>query len=109
VPDVLDLTKYKNKGPQEGESLIPDDNNASSVSNPEPVGTTAINEVALTQLMDMGFSFNSCKRALTAVGGNDVDAAMGWVFEHNVSAIDMQFFRFFLIVLINKYCLLCVP
>ncbi|KAL7556078.1 hypothetical protein ACA910_004627 [Epithemia clementina (nom. ined.)] len=38
---------------------------------------------ALAQLMDMGFSLNSSKRALTAVGGSSVEAAMEWVFEHN--------------------------
>ncbi len=98
VPEVLDLTKYKSKGPQENEIIIPDDNNATTVSNPEPAVTTTMNEVALSQLMDMGFSLNSCKRALTAVGGDDVEAAMGWVFEHNVSAIYARIFRFVLCV-----------
>ena len=86
VPEEIDLSKYKSKGPQENEILIPDDgntNNDMSVSHPEPAATT-INEIALAQLMDMGFSLNSCKRALIAGGGNDVEAAMGWVFEHNV-------------------------
>lgn len=89
VPEELDLTKYKSKGPQDNEILISDEennssNNETSISNAAPMVTT-IYEVALSQLMDMGFSLNSCKRALTAVGGNDVEAAMGWVFEHNVS------------------------
>lgn len=96
VPEVLDLTKYKSKGPQENEIIVPDDNNATTVSNPEPAVTTPINEVALSQLMDMGFSLNSCKRALTAVGGEDVEAAMGWVFEHNVSAIYAEFSFWFM-------------
>ena len=26
---------------------------------------------------------NGCKRALTTVGGSDVEAAMNWIFEHN--------------------------
>jgi ubiquitin carboxyl-terminal hydrolase 5/13 len=86
VPDELDLTKYKSKGPQNDEVLIPEDNNETSISRSEPCAAI-INEVALSQLMDMGFSLNSCKRALTAVGGNDVEAAMGWVFEHNVSVV----------------------
>mmetsp|Transcript_26319 Transcript_26319/g.29116 ORF Transcript_26319/g.29116 Transcript_26319/m.29116 type:complete len:201 (+) Transcript_26319:97-699(+) len=34
--------------------------------------------------MDMGFSFNGCKRALITVGGSDVQAAMNWIFEHNM-------------------------
>jgi ubiquitin carboxyl-terminal hydrolase 5/13 len=33
--------------------------------------------------MDMGFTMNGCKRALTAVGGSDVEAAMTWIFEHS--------------------------
>eukprot|EP00984_Skeletonema_dohrnii_P033481 scaffold30221_cov67-Skeletonema_dohrnii-CCMP3373.AAC.1 len=33
--------------------------------------------------MDMGFTMNGCKRALTAVGGSNVEAAMNWVFEHS--------------------------
>ena len=86
VPEELDLTKYKNKGPQENEMLIPEDNLEMSVPHVEPPVTT-INEVALSQLMDMGFSLNSSQRALTAVGGNDVEAAMGWVFEHNVRVL----------------------
>jgi ubiquitin carboxyl-terminal hydrolase 5/13 len=44
----------------------------------------------------MGFSLNSCKRALTAVGGENVEAAMGWVFEHNVSAIYAEFSFWFM-------------
>jgi ubiquitin carboxyl-terminal hydrolase 5/13 len=31
----------------------------------------------------MGFNMNGSKRALMAVGGSNVDAAMNWVFEHN--------------------------
>jgi ubiquitin carboxyl-terminal hydrolase 5/13 len=34
--------------------------------------------------MDMGFTMNGCKRALVAVGGSNVEAAMNWVFEHNM-------------------------
>jgi ubiquitin carboxyl-terminal hydrolase 5/13 len=91
VPEELDLTKFKSKGPQDNEILIPPEENNNSNNNAmENKSTvTTINEVALSQLMDMGFSLNSCKRALTAVGGNDVDAAMGWVFEHNVSAFSL--------------------
>jgi ubiquitin carboxyl-terminal hydrolase 5/13 len=82
VPEELDITQYKSTGPSEGEVLIPDDG-AAGIETAKPA-TPVMNEAALAQLMDMGFSLNSCKRALTAVGGNDVEAAMGWVFEHNV-------------------------
>jgi ubiquitin carboxyl-terminal hydrolase 5/13 len=82
VPEDLDITQYKSTGPSEGEDLVPDDS-AEGMETAKPAAPV-MNEAALAQLMDMGFSLNSCKRALTAVGGNDVEAAMGWVFEHNV-------------------------
>lgn len=76
---VLDLTPYRAKGPQPGEILVPED----PIENEAKGSSVSIDEGALSQLMDMGFSMNSCKRALHAVGGSDVEAAMGWVFEHN--------------------------
>eukprot|EP00978_Attheya_sp_CCMP212_P045422 scaffold345742_cov31-Attheya_sp.AAC.1 len=33
--------------------------------------------------MDMGFTYNGCARALTKVRGTDIEAAMGWIFEHS--------------------------
>ena len=44
---------------------------------------TPIDETALNQMMEMGCSINGSKRALLAVGGSDVEAAMNWVFEHS--------------------------
>ena len=76
---ILDLTSYRAKGPQPGEALVPDELEDNAVA----AASISIDEGALSQLMDMGFSMNSCKRALHAVGGSDVEAAMGWVFEHN--------------------------
>ena len=78
---VVDLAKYKSTGgPKPNEVLIPKEE--ATAAGPVPAGPV-IDEAALSQLMDMGFSLNSCKRALNAVGGNNVEAAMGWVFEHN--------------------------
>jgi ubiquitin carboxyl-terminal hydrolase 5/13 len=79
IPDELDLTEYRAKGPQECEELVPEvDESTPAPSEPE------ISEVALSMLMDMGFNMNGCKRALTAVGGSDTEAAMTWIFEHNM-------------------------
>jgi len=83
IPQKIDLNPLRSAGPQEGEKLVPDEEEgagSSSAANAAP----EINEGALCQLMDMGFSMNGCKRALTAVGGSDVEAAMNWVFEHNM-------------------------
>lgn len=84
VPDELDLSKFKCTGSQEGEIVIPNDDETSNQEENIPVAPkVVVDEIALSQLMDMGFSLNSCKRALVAVGGNNVEAAMGWVFDHN--------------------------
>ena len=82
INEEIDLDSYKSKGPQENEVMIPEEEGAAGASGaPAP---PVIDEAALSQLMDMGFSLNSCKRALNAVGGNNVEAAMSWVFEHNM-------------------------
>ena len=82
IPEEIDLNAYKNVGPVAGEDLVPEESSKDAAVAPAPAAPP-IDEVALAQLMDMGFSLNSCKRALTAVGGSNVEAAMGWVFEHN--------------------------
>eukprot|EP00978_Attheya_sp_CCMP212_P004477 scaffold9758_cov34-Attheya_sp.AAC.1 len=81
VPQELDLTEFRSTGPAAGETLVPDEEAAEAVSPQaqQPV----IDEAAMSQLMDMGFTYNGCARALTKVGGTDIEAAMGWIFEHS--------------------------
>ena len=85
MPETISLQKFKGIGPQEGEKLVPEEEASSSGSGEtsNAPAAPAIDEGALGQLMDMGFGMNACKRALTAVGGSNVEAAMSWVFEHN--------------------------
>ena len=84
IPQELDLTAWNSTGPQPGEDLVPpDDDNEMTAGSKNQAASPVIDEVALAQLMEMGFSLNICKRALAAVGGSNVEAAMGWVFEHN--------------------------
>ncbi|KAL3805019.1 hypothetical protein HJC23_003247 [Cyclotella cryptica] len=82
VPEEISLQGLKGTGPQDGEILVPDEPEGSSQSATFQ-NAPAIDEHALGQLMDMGFTMNGCKRALLAVGGSDIEAAMNWVFEHN--------------------------
>lgn len=79
IPQEVDLSSYKSKGAQEGENLVPEEGE----EKPTVPAAPQVDENALAQLMDMGFNFNGCKRALLTVGGSDVQAAMNWVFEHN--------------------------
>ena len=85
MPETISLQKFKGTGPQEGEKLVPEEEASTSGSGEtsNAPAAPAIDEGALGQLMDMGFGMNACKRALTAVGGSNVEAAMSWVFEHN--------------------------
>mmetsp|Transcript_25258 Transcript_25258/g.58739 ORF Transcript_25258/g.58739 Transcript_25258/m.58739 type:complete len:508 (-) Transcript_25258:263-1786(-) len=85
IPETLNLNSLKSKGPADGEQLVPDDGDDDKPMTVAQLdGPPAIEEGALSQLMDMGFSLNGSKRALIAVGGSDVQAAMTWVFEHNM-------------------------
>jgi len=85
VPEEISLQQYRGAGPQEGEALVPEEADGAAASAGAPAAP-AIDEGALSQLMDMGFHMNGCKRALLAVGGSNVEAAMNWVFEHNADA-----------------------
>jgi ubiquitin carboxyl-terminal hydrolase 5/13 len=86
VPDEMDLSKYKFLGPLPSDRVVPAESADTEAKTADGPTTPAVDEAALAQLMDMGFSLNSCKRALTAVGGNNIEAAMGWVFEHNTDS-----------------------
>jgi ubiquitin carboxyl-terminal hydrolase 5/13 len=87
IPQDIDLTAFKSTGPVEGENLVPVEEKSAAQETAGAASAAAagpvIDEAGVSQLMDMGFSLNSCKRALLAVGGSNVEAAMGWVFEHN--------------------------
>jgi ubiquitin carboxyl-terminal hydrolase 5/13 len=81
IPEEISLDRFKATGPQDGENLVPAD---VEMYDAPALAAPAIDEAALSQLMDMGFNMNGCKRALMAVGGSNVEAAMNWVFEHNM-------------------------
>ncbi|KAL3934083.1 MAG: hypothetical protein SGARI_003543, partial [Bacillariaceae sp.] len=81
IPESIDLSEYKTKGPQDGEELVSDEPEGGAAAAP---AQPEISEAAVSQLMDMGFQMNGCKRALMKVGGSDTEAAMNWIFEHNM-------------------------
>ena len=85
MPEIVDLSSLRASGPQNGEQLVPHDDSIRKPSEScvSEQNETIINEGALCQLMDMGFSMNGCQRALHAVGGSNIEAAMNWIFEHS--------------------------
>ncbi len=78
VPEFLDLTSYKAFGGlQPGESPIPDVDAESSRSTAIVPDATLVAE-----LMAMGFSENSSKRALLGTNNSNIEAAAQWLFDH---------------------------
>ncbi|GFO16131.1 ubiquitinyl hydrolase 1 [Plakobranchus ocellatus] len=75
MPDTLELCHLRGRGLQPGEEELP-----AGDSPPEP--PLEISEATVTQLMDMGFPRESCKRAIFHTKNQGVEAAMNWVMEH---------------------------
>lgn len=84
VPEEISLHTLRSTGPQDGENLVPPESEVGEA--PAVPSASTLDENALSQLIEMGFNMNGCKRALMAVGGSNVEAAMNWVFEHNGDA-----------------------
>ncbi|KAI7903879.1 uncharacterized protein BX663DRAFT_505550 [Cokeromyces recurvatus] len=70
----IQLDKYLSKGQQDGEELLPEEE--------EKPSELAFNENDIEQLKAMGFSENRCKRALINTGNQGAEIAMNWIFEH---------------------------
>ncbi|KAJ3293305.1 hypothetical protein HK104_004606 [Borealophlyctis nickersoniae] len=75
VPQEVDLEKFRGRGQQADEVALPEDTNA-------PSATPSVDQMALEQLMSMGFGEVRCTKALIATGNNGADVAMNWLFEH---------------------------
>lgn len=75
MPDQLDLSTLRGLGLQHGEELLPE---LAGSEPPPPVFDQAI----LSQLTDMGFPPEACKRALFFTENRGLEAATNWVMEH---------------------------
>eukprot|EP00531_Pseudo-nitzschia_arenysensis_P002426 CAMPEP_0116134060 /NCGR_PEP_ID=MMETSP0329-20121206/10447_1 /TAXON_ID=697910 /ORGANISM="Pseudo-nitzschia arenysensis, Strain B593" /LENGTH=299 /DNA_ID=CAMNT_0003628751 /DNA_START=16 /DNA_END=915 /DNA_ORIENTATION=- len=87
VRDKLEFRKIlasssPGRGAELGPPIDPDlekgEGDPSSSSSQVP-----ISQGSLVQLADMGFTLNASRKALSAVGGSDTEAAMDWIFNHN--------------------------
>ncbi|KAI4471556.1 ubiquitin carboxyl-terminal hydrolase [Holotrichia oblita] len=74
MPDVLDLSALKAKGPQPDEEPLPE----LVGSPPLPV----MDEAVLNELADMGFPPEACKRAVFFTQNSGLEAATAWIMEH---------------------------
>ena len=82
MPDEMDLESIRTQGGlQEGEEALPDEAAAPVVQTPQ-VEPLVPNPDTVTQLVEMGFALEGCKKAVFHTNNAGVEAAMNWVMEH---------------------------
>ncbi|KAF7269329.1 hypothetical protein GWI33_017650 [Rhynchophorus ferrugineus] len=74
MPDELDISMLRGRGPQPEEEMLPEPEEAP----PAP----KFDQASLDALLEMGFPLESCKRALYQTGNSGVETAMAWIMEH---------------------------
>lgn len=74
IPDILDLSTLRSKGLQANEELLPDLDEVP----PQP----ELDEILISQLAEMGFPIEACKRAVFFTKNSGLEAATQWVMEH---------------------------
>uniref|UniRef100_A0A8C1IVT6 Ubiquitin carboxyl-terminal hydrolase n=1 Tax=Cyprinus carpio TaxID=7962 RepID=A0A8C1IVT6_CYPCA len=86
VPDTLDLSALRAMGQQPGEELLPEvappplmtPDHSLSVCLSAPV----LDDSTVSQLCEMGFPLEACRKAVYYTGNTGIDAAMNWVMGH---------------------------
>uniref|UniRef100_A0A8C1ULI1 Ubiquitin carboxyl-terminal hydrolase n=1 Tax=Cyprinus carpio TaxID=7962 RepID=A0A8C1ULI1_CYPCA len=105
VPDTLDLSALRAMGQQPGEELLPEvaplplvtpdvkvkgilgshgneeDDSLYSPLNPH-ISTPVLDDSTVSQLCEMGFPLEACRKAVYYTGNTGIDAAMNWVMGH---------------------------
>jgi ubiquitin carboxyl-terminal hydrolase 5/13 len=77
MPDLLDLTALRGTGPQPGEVIM------AETSTPLPEASVIHeNPAVVSQLVEMGFPADGCRRAVHLTQNAGLEAAMAWVMEH---------------------------
>ncbi|XP_053379534.1 ubiquitin carboxyl-terminal hydrolase 5-like [Mercenaria mercenaria] len=74
VLQELDLSPLRGHGLQPGEEELPE--------APAQQSQVQIDEATVSQLVDMGFPIEGCKKAVYHTGNSGVEPAMNWVMEH---------------------------
>jgi len=77
MPDSLDLESLRGTGKKEGEQELPDEAEGETKAT-----ELVLDESVVSQLVDMGFGREACKRAVFKTNNSGVEAAMAWVMEH---------------------------
>ncbi|KAM9723541.1 ubiquitin carboxyl-terminal hydrolase 5 isoform 1-T1 [Menidia menidia] len=101
VPDTLDLSALRASGQQPGEELLPEvappplmtpdvevKGILGSYGNEEddslysPLLSPVLDDSTVSQLCEMGFPLEACRKAVYYTGNTGIDAAMNWIMSH---------------------------
>uniref|UniRef100_A0A8D3CRZ6 Ubiquitin carboxyl-terminal hydrolase n=1 Tax=Scophthalmus maximus TaxID=52904 RepID=A0A8D3CRZ6_SCOMX len=88
VPDTLDLSGLRATGQQPGEELLPEVAPPSLVTPDVEVKgilgyhAPVLDDSTVSQLCEMGFPLEACKKAVYYTGNTGIDAAMNWIMGH---------------------------
>jgi len=76
MPDEIDISNLRGLGKQPGEEELPEE------TAPAAAPAVVMNESFVSQLIDMGFPLEACKRAVYSTNNTGVEAALNWAMEH---------------------------
>uniref|UniRef100_A0A8C1LV51 Ubiquitin carboxyl-terminal hydrolase n=1 Tax=Cyprinus carpio TaxID=7962 RepID=A0A8C1LV51_CYPCA len=91
VPDTLDLSSLRAMGQQPGEELLPEvaplplvtpDAEVKALSLSACLSAPVLDDSTVSQLCEMGFPLEACRKAVYYTGNTGIDAAMNWVMGH---------------------------
>jgi len=74
MPEELDISHLRGNGPQIGEKLLPE------ITNDPPTFTFDVD--VMSQLTQMGFPLEACKRAIFFTDNRGLNDASNWLMEH---------------------------
>ncbi|XP_033836571.1 ubiquitin carboxyl-terminal hydrolase 5 [Periophthalmus magnuspinnatus] len=82
VPDTLDLSALRATGQLPGEELLPEVAPPPLMTPDVEVKAPVLDESTVSQLCEMGFPLEACRKAVYYTGNSGIDAAMNWVMTH---------------------------
>lgn len=78
MPDTLDLEKFRGKGLQDNEVVLPDKEAPVAAVGQVP----DIDDSVVSQLVETGFPIEACRKAVYYTGNCGAEVAMNWLMEH---------------------------
>uniref|UniRef100_A0A6Q2YFF2 Ubiquitin carboxyl-terminal hydrolase n=1 Tax=Esox lucius TaxID=8010 RepID=A0A6Q2YFF2_ESOLU len=82
VPDTLNLSTLRGAGQQPGEELLPELAPPPLMTPDVEVKAPVLDDSTVSQLCEMGFPLEACRKAVYYTGNTGIDAAMNWVMGH---------------------------